>query len=374
MLTEMTGLNGVVLFVALAVALLIFVNARPIGERLKVMAKPDGGRRRHALATPQVGGIAILSALVVWCIASVLLQAGTDRNLLFAVVLCAVGVGIIGFTDDQHETSPVARMMSLVVFLGVAFVADHDMIATALNWGSFAPTHIPFWVYFPLMILTSVGLVNAVNMADGQNGIVGSMYVVWAGCLVLTTTGTAQAVAGVLLLGSCMFLVFNLRGKLFLGDCATYGVTFVIGLLVALAHARGQIPLETIIVWFFIPVVDCLRLLITRPMRGRSPMTGDRDHFHHRLEDKMGKHMGLLTYAGVVGASSLIASLEPRFSLVCLVLLTAFYFSFAFLTDSVALAQTEESGEAAIVQAPDTDQRAKVIAIHPEARSERKQS
>jgi UDP-GlcNAc:undecaprenyl-phosphate GlcNAc-1-phosphate transferase len=372
MLNDMMGLNGFVLFAALAVSLVIFVNARVIGERFGVMAKPDGGRRRHALPTPQVGGIAILSALFVWCMAMVLLQADAERNLLFAVILCATGVGIIGFTDDRHETSPVIRMMSLVVFLGVAFVADPGMIASTLNWGSFAPTAIPFWAHFPLMILTCVGLVNAVNMADGQNGIVGSMYVVWSGCLVLTTSGTAQSIAGVLLLGSGMFLIFNLRGKLFLGDCATYGVTFVIGLLTALAHARGQIPLEAVIVWFFVPVVDCLRLLITRPMRGCSPMAGDRDHFHHRLEDKMGKHMGLLTYASVVGASSLVASLEPRFSLVCLVLLTAFYFSFAFLTDSAVIVREKKGDEA--VPVLDADRSAKIVAIHPEGRGERKQS
>ncbi len=369
MLNEMTGLNGIVLFAALGVSLLILVNARPIGERLNVMAKPDGGRRRHALATPQVGGIAILSTLVVWCASTALLQPGDDRNLLIAVILCATGVGIIGFTDDQHETSPIARMLSLAVFLGVAFAIDHDMIASVLNWGSFTQTSIAVWAYFLLMVLTSVGLVNAVNMADGQNGIVGSMYVVWSGCLILTTTGTAQDIAGVLLLASGMFLVFNLRGKLFLGDCATYGITFVIGLLVALAHARGQIPLESIIVWFFVPVVDCLRLLITRPMRGRSPLTGDRDHFHHRLEDKMGGNMGLLTYAGVVGASSLVTSLEPRFSLVCLVLLTAFYFSFAFLTNSAVTVSVEKDGDTA--PAPDAGNRAKIVAINPEARNDR---
>jgi UDP-GlcNAc:undecaprenyl-phosphate GlcNAc-1-phosphate transferase len=147
-----------------------------------------------------------------------------------------------------------------------------------------------------------------------------------------------------------VFLFFNLRGKLFLGDCGSYGVTFALGLLVALAHARGEVPLETVIVWFFIPVADCLRLLISRPLRGMSPFESDRDHFHHRLEDKLGKNQGLATYAATVAVSSLVATLDPRFALVCLCVLSAFYFSFAWLTDANTVAVSKpESGQDGVV-------------------------
>src|SRR3546814_9811233 len=35
--------------------------------------------------------------------------------------------------------------------------------------------------------------------------------------------------------------------------------------------------------WLLIPVVDCLRLIVTRVAIGRSPFEPDRDHLHHRL-------------------------------------------------------------------------------------------
>jgi hypothetical protein len=38
-----------------------------------------------------------------------------------------------------------------------------------------------------------------------------------------------------------------------------------------------------------------------------------------------------------VGATSFIAALAPQFALVCIIVLTAIYFSFAFLTDSAAV-------------------------------------
>ena len=57
------------------------------------------------------------------------------------------------------------------------------------------------------------------------------------------------------------------------------------------AHASGAVTVATVIVWFFIPVIDCLRLMITRRMSGRSPLSADRDHFHHRLEATIWAHV-----------------------------------------------------------------------------------
>lgn len=326
--------GGVALtLLAVSFAVTLCANARALGERLNVIAVPDGRRRLHASATPQVGGIAIILPVCGWLGLTLLSSGGAHSHFLRMLLICMFGVGLVGFADDQRDTSPESRMASLIVFLAVAFALYPSLTASHLNWGSFASTPISPWLYYTLMAVTAVGLVNAVNMADGQNGIVGAMFVIWTGCLLLITSGVAANVALVVMLCSLVFLGFNLAGRLFLGDSGTYGVTFTLGVLVALAHARGELSLETAIVWFFIPVADCLRLLISRPIRGVSPFQGDRDHFHHRLEDRFGKHVGLMIYTGTVGATSLIAALMPRFALVCLAVLTAIYFSFAWLTD-----------------------------------------
>ena len=346
MVSGVSVVSELSLLVAVAIALAVCSNADAIGKRLGVVAYPDQQRKRHARPTSQVGGIAILLGLVVWLVSLLYYDQSADRPLLLAILLCAGGLGVVGFEDDQHETSPISRILLLLVFMNAAFAIEPQFIARTLNWGSFDPTSIPLWAYLLVMSVTVVGVVNAVNMADGQNGVVGSMYVVWSGCLALVTSGTSEAIACVLFVLSAVFLVFNLRGKLFLGDCGSYGVTFALGLLVILAHARGEVSLETIIVWFFIPVADCLRLLVSRPLRALSPFVGDRDHFHHRLEDKLGKHQGVATYAAAVTASSLVATLDPRLALVCLCVLSAFYFSFAWLTDASIVAVSQpESGE-----------------------------
>jgi UDP-GlcNAc:undecaprenyl-phosphate GlcNAc-1-phosphate transferase len=337
------ALLSLILLVALAVSLAICLDANQIGQFLGVMDVPDHVRKRHAKATPLVGGIAIMAAVTVWASIRLMTGQAVSPPMMIAIQLCGAGVAAVGFADDKQRMSPLSRIILLIVFLAIAVAIDPQLIAAKLYWGSFAPTPIAPWFYAILMAVTAVGLVNAVNMADGQNGVVISMFIVWSGCLLLIDCPAVVGIAGTIFLISFVVLGFNLAGKLFLGDCGTYGVTFAIGLLAAMAHAQGAVSLETIIVWFFIPVADCIRLLITRPLRGRSPFNGDRDHFHHRLEVKLGKKLGLVTYAGAVAAFSLSATLMPHFALVCLIGLSAFYLSFAWLPDrqSISVAPKE---------------------------------
>ena len=51
----------------------------------------------------------------------------------------------------------------------------------------------------------------------------------------------------------------------------------------------------------------------------------------------------MVAYIASVGATSFIAALAPQFALVCIIVLTAIYFSFAFLTDS-AVVQAMDAG------------------------------
>jgi len=319
---------------AIASALLICVNAEAIGQRLRVMDHPDNQRKHHAKATPLVGGIAILVPLLIWLIGALVSGYVDGKQFLGVLTVGAAGVGLVGFADDQSHISPLTRILLLLVYMAVAFSLAPELIVARLNWGSFEPTAMPAWAYCALLALTSIGIVNAVNMADGQNGLVPGMFVVWSLCLMLVGDLFVARVAQVLAFVSFIVLLFNLRGRLFLGDCGSYGVTFVIGLLAMMAYTRGRVSVETIIVWFYIPVADCLRLIITRRVQGRSPMAPDTDHFHHRLQQKLGKTYGLVAYIVSVAACSFIAALAPQFALVCIIVLTAIYFSFAWLTDA----------------------------------------
>ncbi|HET9801841.1 MAG TPA: MraY family glycosyltransferase [Candidatus Acidoferrum sp.] len=283
------------------------------------------------MATPLVGGLAIMVPLLMWIGAVLLSGHAGDLRFEQAIFLCGAGATLVGFADDQSSISPSSRILLLFVLTTIALVIAPQLLPATINWSNLAPYVLAPRMAYGLIALAMVGFVNAVNMADGQDGIVTGMFVIWAACLTMVSGQVSQNIAQVLLVGSIIVFLYNIAGRVFLGDAGTYGVTFVFGILAIQAHNSGAVSAETIAVWFFIPIMDCLRLMVTRVRKGAIPSDGDRNHFHHRLQDLVGKTYGLVIYLGAVGSSSLVTALVPRLSLLCLLLLGAFYFGLILL-------------------------------------------
>ena len=104
----------------------------------------------------------------------------------------------------------------------------------------------------------------------------------------------------------------------------------------ALQHAQP--------VWFYIPVLDCLRLIPLRLRRHRSPFKPDREHFHYRLSTRVGETWAIAIYAGTVGVTSLMTTLVPQLAFFALTLASTVYFGF-LLADT--LARTSGKGQTA---------------------------
>jgi UDP-GlcNAc:undecaprenyl-phosphate GlcNAc-1-phosphate transferase len=312
--------------VALLVALAILMNGETVGRLLGVVDHPDNVRKVHARATPLVGGIAIMVPLVLWSLAGFILPSVTQNGYVpLAGVICGSSVAILGFLDDRRPLSPILRLTALLALTALALWIDARLLPSAFHWSSTISTPVAPWLSYLLVAVGMAGFVNAVNMADGQDGCVAGMFAIWSGCMILASGGVTAGLAGMLLATSLAVLAFNLRGKVFLGGAGAYGVTFIFGLLILRLHNHWGVTAETIIVWLFIPIVDCLRLTIMRPLQGHSPFEGDRNHFHHRLQRRFGDNAALAIYLGIVAFTSLTATLAPDFAPVCLVALAGLY-------------------------------------------------
>ncbi len=342
---------------------LILANARYIGEKLNIIDHPDGLRKVHERATPLVAGFGILIPFFVWIAATLATGSGWNARALIVALLCGVGATLVGYADDQSSTSPSSRLFSILLFSIIAIVLDPELVPTSIRLAGWGPLPIPYWFAVPLVTIALVGLVNAVNMADGQNGLVIGMLVIWTACIVLTTNGAVSAMAQTLLVAALTAFVFNLAGLAFLGDSGTYGLGFLVGLLAIWAHNSFAVPVQTVCVWFFFPVLDCLRLIVKRISHRRYPFGADRDHFHHHMQSRLGQTLSLVAYLGVTAATSIGSALDPKLAPFCLISLVAFYFTVILPTrevdtqnlDMLADQQVErlrlvEDGAAALVE------------------------
>jgi len=312
MVTGIDLLQTVAYLVLAGFSLCICVWAVPIGRALRVLDSPDGQRKIHKQKTPLVGGIAILVPVLIGAtISAFATPFGPLYGVLSAAVLAFL---LLGFLDDRTHIRPALRLAVSVVFVVAILLTVPGYTVTFLKFSFLpGPIFLGGWAAIGFTTLCLVGLQNAVNMADGKNGLVMGMSLIW---VVLLMGYAPQHVLPLLALfaaGLGIALAFNLQGKLFLGDSGSYGLSIGIGLLTIYSYNVG-FPFFTAgkaALLFFIPVIDVVRLMVVRSFHGESPFRSDRNHLHHFLLGLLPWHWALIVYLALVGVPSVMALAAP---------------------------------------------------------------
>ena len=261
---------------------------KPVAVRIGLVDIP-GGRKTHVEATPLVGGLGIfLGILAMVVVTPGMLGAYAPFLSLSALIL------FIGTVDDAKELTPHVRMTGhALVALAMAVVAEVQLHslgelipALPLQLGVFA---------IPLTIFATVGVINAINMADGIDGLSGGLVVVALGFIALTGfIGGDANLANFCIVVICSILAFltlnfrrpwNLKALVYLGDAGSTMLGFMLAWLLIDATQRSEpIFAPVYALWFLaVPLFDTVNLLIKRPLRGTSPFTPGTDHLHHNL-------------------------------------------------------------------------------------------
>lgn len=313
---------------ALVIALLVGVNAARIGAGLGLLDYPDtdGGRKRHGRITPLVGGLAVATASVA---AALIVRAVLPPPTLHLAWLAgAVSVMfLIGAIDDRFHLSPVLRLGAALVVL-VLLISDVPDFSLGFLRFAGQDQLLLLGLLGPVFtLLCLLGLLNAVNLADGKNGIVAGMGLIWT--LVLAAHVPAAMLPVLAAAGVALFVIggFNMAGRLFLGDGGCYAISTLFGLLAIYAynHDFETMRADDVAVLFAIPVFDTVRLMAVRVRRGRSPFEGDRDHLHHHLHEWIGWPTGLMVYLLMVAAPNVGALVWPGSGLIWLVVSLLLY-------------------------------------------------
>lgn len=263
------------------------------------------GRKHHAAPTPLMGGVVILAVLIPAVIGLNFFESSERWQLTSSIwLVCVAVMALIGIADDRHSLSPRARLVISFLLFGSAAAIDPTFNIRVLdfNYPRWTLGLGTWWLAVIFTVICCVGLINAVNMADGKNGLVIGLSLGWLGILALRAPAPILPI--ILLLGTVLavLLLFNIRGLLFLGDGGAYSVATAVGLLAIIIYntpgteTLRSISADELVVLFAVPVIDSFRLTYVRLRQGRSPMDGDRDHFHHHLQSFFGWPLGLVVY------------------------------------------------------------------------------
>ena len=290
---------------------LVGLYASQIARFLGVMDVP-GGRKKHNGAIPLVGGIAVCLAILPvlpFFFESFLIGATISVTTFMMLVL--------GVRDDHEHLRPTFRLAYSFIVMTVAIwlIPELTLQTLQLSFMSDVMSLGPMSIAFTLICL--VGLQNAINMADGKNGLVLGLSIIWALSMALHAPSNIATFLAIASLALLIVMIFNLKGRLFLGDGGTYALSVLWGMLAIYLHqiVPQAIPGDLVVLWFIIPVLDCIRLIVSRVINGQSPFEGDRNHLHHLIFEVMPSwKYGLMLYLAVVAVPIIIATIIPDYT------------------------------------------------------------
>lgn len=342
---------SVLFVVSLCATWWIFKKVLNIAKLKNIVDNPDA-RKLQRVPVPVLGGIAVFFGMIV-----AFATAGVIYNVSdMFVMICVMSIMLyVGTMDDIIGLTPKTRfLVEILVVLLLIYCNDYSINNFHGLWGIY---EIPQWVAVPLTVFACVGIINAINLIDGVNGL-SSGYCIMA-CLIFGFTfllagDVNMASLAILSVGALIpFFCHNVFGKaskMFIGDGGTLLMgtvmsAFVINALKSDSLLASSSPDNFGIVPFalavlVIPVFDTLRVMTARIIRGTSPFNPDKTHLHHLLFDLHFSHVGttgtellvnLLVIASWFVSYKLGASIDLQLYIVILMglLITFAFYRFA---------------------------------------------
>ena len=226
------------------------------------------------------------------------------------VAVAIMGSMVLGLVEDirNDSLSPRIRLGILAILFGLILWQWPALVPSSVG----APIldsllSIPA-LAFVLCLVFCVGFLNAVNMADGANGLVPSILLA-AYIIFYQEYGGVGLLSAVTILSA--FWIFNVvSGRLFLGDAGAYafGASLLVSSLTS--YANGIMSLSFLAALLCYPCLDFLFSILRRLVNGRPIMKPDNDHLHNRIHFQYRKFIKSKNIANsaagltVAGASS----------------------------------------------------------------------
>jgi len=278
-----------------------------IAFRRQLFDEPDE-RKIHRGIVPRLGGIAFKPVIFF----SIALFLGMNLMLGNGEMLSAVGSDVralsfgfcsimvlylVGIADDligvRYRAKFIIQILCGAMLIGGGLWIDDLHGVLWLH-------DIPAWAGYPLTVLVTVFIINAINLIDGidglASGLCGTAFLFY-GITFYLLHQYIYAMLSFATLGVLVpFFYYNVFGdvahgrKIFMGDTGslTIGMTlcFLCIKLMQCAPDGGvgnADPLVLACAPLLVPCFDVIRVYLHRVRSGKNPFLPDKCHIHHKL-------------------------------------------------------------------------------------------
>ena len=254
----------IILILLFAAELLYF----RIADHFNIIDKPNE-RSSHTSVTLRGGGVLFWVGVLFY-----FLMSGWHYPWFFAGLTL---VAAISFADDVKLQSPIVRLV--LQFIG--------LLLMSIQWQLFDFS----WIIVVLVIVVSVGVLNAFNFMDGINGITGGYSLaVLASLWYVNNYVTAFVDNNLIYLVFLALLVFNffnfrIKAKCFAGDVGAVSIAFI------LIFILGMLIIKTgdlsYIAFLLVYGVDSVLTIVHRILLKENITEPHRMHLYQLLSNEL---------------------------------------------------------------------------------------
>ena len=242
------------------------------GEKAEIFAKMHA----HKSWTPTMGAglFLIIMAIMIglaswmqhkWRINNSLLTREETYILLFGFF----GMGLLGLVDDIFNIkgkwkikglSAKAKLAGMFVF--AAFIARRFYAKLDVSYINFRPIwgKVYLWLFAPVItFVVTIGVVNAINITDGLDGLAGGLMAIILFVLGIVTfmmqTYIATTVIAIVVACLTAFLRFNINpAKVFMWDSGAFALGGLLSSLLFFLNMRMGIIIPFVIIFLLFAV------------------------------------------------------------------------------------------------------------------------
>jgi len=283
--------SGLAVGVVATAALTVLVKRFAL--RWNLVDKPNN-RSVHNKPIPRIGGVAIFGGFIVGLTYFYILRMFVPQwewMIDFPDKWILIGAAImfaLGLADDLMNIRPRIKLFFQALAALMVVMAGFRFEIPFLYFQELGPLNDI--ISGGITFLWIVGIINAVNLMDGMDGLAAGMGVIAVSSLTIALAvngyGADVVLVTTFLAALVGFLLYNLHpASIFMGDSGSLFLGFILATfaLPTTGMSMGGLSYLVPILALGLPILDTLTAIVRRAAIGKGIFTADKDHIHHRL-------------------------------------------------------------------------------------------
>ena len=263
-------------FLTIFLSIFFLIKLKPLAIYFHLI--DEAKNKIHHIDTPKFG---FFLSIVIFINIFLLFFFKSISNENILITIYIFSFSLIGYLDDRYDLSVKRRIfISLVItILFFLYNPNNYYVSNSFN----------LYINYILLIFFTLGFIHLVNISDGLNGLVPSLFLY--SCIYYFLKGYPQLdsffqiLIILAIISISIFILPNFFGFCFLGNSGSYFLSILISIFYMDLYSKNVLEYSDILLIFYIPLIDGLRVTVTRFYKGISPFKGDLTHIHHLIRN-----------------------------------------------------------------------------------------